>query len=168
MIQCPDCGFANFAGSAFCAECGYTLIPAETQTVPGTDLGRSAGAPGPRWSSPGIAPPADNWATLHLLDSGQLLPLAARNEFTLGRAVEGQPVMPDIDLAPYQAFGRGVSRLHAIIKRGIDDIWIMDLESANGTFVNGRRLELNEECALSNGDVVALGALEIQILLKTT
>ena len=74
-----------------------------------------------------------------------MLPLAERNEFTLGRVTEGQPVMPDIDLAPYQAYTHGVSRLHAVIKRGVDDILLMDLESANGTFVNGKRLEPNEE-----------------------
>ena len=59
----------------------------------------------------------NDWVTLHLLDTGQVLPLSERNEFTLGRISEGQPIMPDIDLSPYQAYANGVSRLHAVIKR---------------------------------------------------
>jgi pSer/pThr/pTyr-binding forkhead associated (FHA) protein len=43
----------------------------------------------------------------------------------------------------------------------------MDLDSANGTFVNGKRLQPKEEQPLGNGDVVALGSLKIQILFKS-
>jgi pSer/pThr/pTyr-binding forkhead associated (FHA) protein len=96
-----------------------------------------------------------------------MLPLTARNEFTLGRVAEGQPVMPDIDLTPYQAYAQGVSRLHAVIRRGVEDVFVINLDSANGTFVNGRRLEPHEERAISHGDVVALGGLKIQILLRS-
>ncbi len=42
----------------------------------------------------------------------------------------------------------------------------MDLDSANGTYVNGKRLNPNVEHTLKNGDVVALGKLKIQVLLK--
>ena len=107
-----------------------------------------------------------NWVTLHLLDTGQVLPLAERNEFTIGRISEGQPIMPDIDLSPYQAYANGVSRLHAVIKREASHIFLMDLDSANGTYINGKRLNPNVEHTLKNGDVVALGKLKIQILLK--
>jgi pSer/pThr/pTyr-binding forkhead associated (FHA) protein len=104
--------------------------------------------------------------TLHLLDTGQVLPLAERNEFTLGRVSEGQPIMPDIDLSPYQAYASGVSRLHAVIKRDANRVLLMDLGSSNGTYVNGKRLNPNVEQMLSNGDVIALGKLKIQVLLK--
>jgi pSer/pThr/pTyr-binding forkhead associated (FHA) protein len=100
------------------------------------------------------------------VDTGQVLPLSERNEFTMGRSTEGQPVMPDIDLSPYQAYSRGVSRLHAVIKRGIDNIYLMDLDSANGTFLNGKRLIPHEEEPVANGDIMALGKLKIQVLLK--
>jgi pSer/pThr/pTyr-binding forkhead associated (FHA) protein len=95
-----------------------------------------------------------------------MLPLADRNEFTLGRVSEGQPVMPDIDLGPYQAFTHGVSRLHAVIRRGVNDVLLSDLASANGTFINGQRLPADEERALAHGDVVSLGSLKLQILFK--
>jgi len=84
----------------------------------------------------------------------------------LGRISEGQPIMPDIDLSPYQAYARGVSRLHAVLKRESSHVFLMDLGSANGTFVNGKRLNPNVDHSIANGDVIALGKLKIQVLLK--
>jgi hypothetical protein len=155
------------AGAAFCVECGLSLLPPDTLTTQEMQAENLVIITEPRAAPVAVpAAPGDNWVTLHLLESGQLLPLADRNEFTMGRSTEGQPVIPDIDLSPYQAYAHGVSRLHAVIKRGVDDIYLVDLESANGTFVNGKRLQADEEHALSNGDVVALGGLKIQVLLK--
>ena len=74
--------------------------------------------------------------------------------------------MPDIDLTPYQAYASGVSRLHAVVKRENNRVAVMDLGSSNGTYVNGRRLNPHTEEALSHGDIVALGKLKIQILLR--
>jgi len=108
----------------------------------------------------------DNWASLHLLDSGQILPLGDRTEFTLGRVSEAQPIMPDIDLTPYQAYANGVSRLHAVLKREGKRVFVMDLGSSNGTYLNGKRLTPNVDQTLNHGDMLALGKLKIQILLK--
>jgi hypothetical protein len=174
MIDCPNCHHHNLTGAAFCAECGAMLISTETLTThrmdPDDPAAAAAAAPVAARSAAPIrtAPPTDNWLTLHLMDSGEMLPLADRNEFTLGRVSEGQPVMPDIDLGPFQAYTHGVSRLHAVIRRGVEDVHICDLESANGTFVNGQRLPPNEEHALAHGDMVALGGLKIQILLRNS
>ena len=100
------------------------------------------------------------------MDSGKIMPLASRNEFTLGRLSEGQPIMPDIDLTAYQAYASGVSRLHAVVKRDESNVVVMDLGSSNGTYLNGRRLTPHTEERLSHGDIVALGKLKIQILLR--
>ena len=69
-------------------------------------------------------------STLHLLETGQMLPLSERNEFTLGRSSDGQPIMPDIDLTPYQAYASGVSRLHAVVKRDADRVVVMEKTNA--------------------------------------
>jgi len=45
-----------------------------------------------------------------------------------------------------------VSRLHAEIERNFDEILIRDLKSANGTFVNGKRIR---EAQLHEGDQIA-------------
>ncbi len=52
-----------------------------------------------------------------------------------------------------------VSRAHAKIYRQQDDFFVVDLGSANGTFVNGRRVV--QPVQLHSGDVVAVGPFEL-------
>ncbi len=167
MIVCSNCSHSNMTGALFCIECGTPLGVGEnliTQNI------RKSRAIKPENKGPARPEPPpttfNSWVTLHLLDTGQVLPLAEKDEFTLGRISEGQPIMPDIDLSPYQAYASGVSRLHAVIKRQASRVFLMDLGSANGTYVNGKRLNPNAECSLANGDVIALGKLKIQVLLR--
>lgn len=155
-------------GAMFCAECGAQLIGRDsltTQTIVTDNLGRIS-----KRLTGDLGQPVegeDAWANLHLLDTGQVLPLSSRNEFTMGRVSEGQPIMPDIDLSPYQAYAAGVSRLHAVIKREGSNVIFMDLGSANGTYINGNRLSPNVEQTINHGDVVALGKLRMQVLINT-
>lgn len=167
MIVCSNCKHNNMAGAMFCSECGTQLVGADqlvTQSI-STSQVRETLSETPKSSPPPVIN-LNNWATLHLLDTGQVLPLSDRNEFTLGRVGEGQPIMPDIDLSPYQAYTSGVSRLHAVLKRDAKRVMIMDLGSSNGTFVNGKRLNPNIDQPINNGDIIALGKLKIQVLLK--
>ena len=167
MIICTNCQHENVSGTLFCVECGAQLEGVETLTTQAItqdqivdDLKKTSATVEPPSS------PANSWLSLHLMDSGKILPLATRNEFTMGRLSEGQPIMPDIDLTPYQAYASGVSRLHAVIKRDAEQVVIMDLGSSNGTYLNGRRLNPHTEEPLKHGDVIALGKLKIQVLLR--
>jgi hypothetical protein len=166
MITCNNCLHKNPPGAIFCTECGAQLAASEiaTQSIRTDKVAAFASQHVP------IAIPkasADNaWGTLHLMDSGQIMPLVERNEYTLGRVSEGQPVVPDLDLSPYQAYAAGVSRMHALLKRDGKRVIIMDLGSANGTYVNGKRLRDNSEHLLNHGDVVALGKFKFQVLIR--
>lgn len=172
MIICPNCKHSNMAGTMFCSECGAQLVGKDsliTQTIATGEIQEKVQEPiTPIPSPPRSYQPTgvDAWGSLHLLDTGQVLPLTGRNEFTLGRISEGQPIMPDIDLSPYQAYASGVSRLHAVVKRDGPRVILMDLGSANGTYINGKRLTTNVEQVLNHGDIVALGKLKIQVLIK--
>lgn len=167
MIICSNCKHTNMDGAMFCAECGSQLVGKDdliTQTITTQKFDE-----GKNKSKNDMYQPfdgSDAWGSLHLLDTGQVLPLSTRNEFTMGRISEGQPIMPDIDLSPYQAYAAGVSRLHAVIKRDGDRIIFIDLGSANGTYINGKRLTPDEEQVLNHGDIIALGKLKLQILVK--
>ncbi len=168
MIVCSNCKHANMSGAMFCSECGAQLIDVDTLITQNITTAQVKEALTTSSIPPQPPPVALNtWVTLHLLDTGQVLPLGDRIEFTIGRISDGQPIMPDIDLSPYQAYASGVSRLHAVIKREGDRVLLMDLGSSNGTYVNGKRLNPNVEQIIYNGDVVALGKLKIQILLKS-
>ena len=167
MIICSNCQHKNVAGAMYCAECGAQLDGVETlitQAITDEQIETELKRKSPRPEAPAI--PANSWLSLHLMDSGKILPLASRNEFTLGRLSEGQPIMPDIDLTPYQAYASGVSRLHAVVKRDANRVMVMDLGSSNGTYLNGRRLNPHTEESLNHGDIVALGKLKIQVLLR--
>ncbi|HSK87338.1 MAG TPA: FHA domain-containing protein [Anaerolineales bacterium] len=167
MIICTNCQHKNVAGAMFCAECGAQLDGVDTlitQAITDEQIAEELKKK-PAHTEP-ASTPVNSWISLHLMDSGKILPLASRNEFTLGRLSEGQPIMPDIDLTPYQAYASGVSRLHAVVKRDANRVMVMDLGSSNGTYLNGRRINPHVEESLSHGDIVALGKLKIQVLLR--
>lgn len=167
MIICSNCQHENVSGTLFCIECGAQLEGVESLTTQA--INQEQIVDDLKKTSAGVEPPsspANSWLSLHLMDSGKILPLATRNEFTMGRLSEGQPIMPDIDLTPYQAYASGVSRLHAVVKRDTERVVIMDLGSSNGTYLNGRRLNPHTEEMLKHGDVIALGKLKIQVLLR--
>jgi hypothetical protein len=164
MVDCRNCQYGNVTGAMFCMECGEQLdgdepvIPAITDEHITKELIMKV----PR---PEIIPPVYSWISLHFMGSGKILPLASRNEFILGRLTEDSLILPDVDLTPYRAGATGVSRIHAVVKRDEDKAMVMDLGSANGTYLNGRRIQPDVNVPLSHQDVIALGALQIQVLL---
>ena len=168
MIVCRNCNHQNMDGAMFCTDCGATLGTDDAYSTQNIATGEMRPKPEERSSRPPqpVITRLDTWGTLHLMDTGQMLPLSDRNEFTLGRVSEGQPIMPDIDLSPYQAYGSGVSRLHAVLKRDGNRVLVMDLGSSNGTYLNAKRLNPNVEQVIKHGDVIALGKLKIQIILQ--
>jgi len=164
MITCPNCKHPEPAGAIFCSECGMQLLeiePKKTQQI--VDETPDSG---PAPARPVQQQIQDAWISLHLLDSGQVLSINDRTEFTLGRSSESQPIMPDIDLNPYRAYDHGVSRLHAVIKSVNGQTIVMDLGSSNGTYLNGARLAPNVPNPLRHGDVIALGKLKMQVILS--
>jgi hypothetical protein len=157
------------AGAMLCAECGAQLVGKDALTTQNITT-QQFEAVEERVLKNDMYQPfdgSDAWGSLHLLDTGQVLPLSVKNEFTIGRVSEGQPIMPDVDLSPYQAYAAGVSRLHAVIKRDGNRIIFIDLGSANGTYINGKRLNPNVEQVINHGDIIALGKLKLQVLIKS-
>jgi hypothetical protein len=82
-------------------------------------------------------------------------------EKTIGRTHKNYT--PDIDLGPYDAYDRGVSRKHAILRRQSDTIVIIDLNSANSTYLNGQRLVPEQPRIIRDGDEIRLGQLVIRV-----
>ena len=104
--------------------------------------------------------------SLYLIDSGEVIPLEELTEFTLGRSSEDQPILPDIDLAPYHAYERGVSRLHASIEISQPNVLLTDFGSANGTELNGQKMTPNKPYPITHGDIFTLGKMKIQLLIN--
>ena len=164
MIDCRNCQHGNITGAVFCAECGEQLGEEDliSTAIKDEHITEELKKKAPR---PELATPAYSWISLHFMGSGQILPLASRNEFILGRLTEDSLILPDVDLTPYRASAAGVSRLHAMVKREGNKAMVMDLGSSNGTYINGQRIHPDIDAALSHQDIIALGALQIQVLL---
>ena len=78
----------------------------------------------------------------HVLDSAPI---------TLGRSGQNDIALPDDDFA---------SSAHARIEPRRDGVWIEDIGSTNGTFVNGERID--QARRLQTGDVVRIGGTDLR------
>lgn len=107
----------------------------------------------------GLIPPKG--IALYLQD-GTLIATRDEDELFLGRKVDDTSD-PVIDLIPFGAFQSGVSRRHASVIRTNDGFDIMDLNSTNGTFVNGDRLVSSKRHPLISGSELTLGRLHVII-----
>lgn len=166
MIMCPSCQHQEVEGAMFCSECGMSLQNLNefgTQNIKTDEIDQEGFASTPRKKPLETFPHS---YTLQVLDGGQLLPLIDRKEYTMGRVSEGQPVMPDIDLTSYRAYEKGVSRIHAVLKREKGKAFVMDLGSSNGTYLDGVRLTPEQDYPLSHGCILSLGKLKVQFLMQ--
>jgi pSer/pThr/pTyr-binding forkhead associated (FHA) protein len=170
MILCPSCQYQEIDGSLFCSECGARLVTVEiptTQNIQRSQTGHVVSQSRPPIAAPNTSPNlARIVISLHLIESGMILHLSEQMEYTIGRMAEGQPLLPDVDLSPYEAYAQGVSRLHAIVKINQQRVYITDLGSSNGTRVNGQKIMSNTDYPLNHGDVIALGKFKIQVLIR--
>lgn len=169
MIVCPSCKHEEIIGALFCSECGARLnyeIFMEA-TARGEVAQETEGQPfAPYQRRPTSQPLPGYRVALTILDGGEILPLEGGQEFTLGRVSGNQPILPDVDLSPYGAYEGGVSRLHATINISKEAVTIMDLGSANGTWVNGKKIPAHQPIPLQHGDVLGLGKFKMQVLIR--
>ena len=88
-------------------------------------------------------------------------------EVVLGRygAKVADAATPVFDLTNFGAMEYGVSRKHALLRRLGSDIVIIDLESTNGTWLNGVQLNPNQPVMLKSSDKILLARLMLQIFL---
>jgi pSer/pThr/pTyr-binding forkhead associated (FHA) protein len=93
-------------------------------------------------------------ATL-LAENGKAFPVGD-GPVILGRNSSTLNLKNDIDLSNLDT-KKIVSRRHAMIQRKDNDFILHDLDSRNGTFVNGERLSSAQPHTLASGDVIVLG-----------
>ena len=87
-------------------------------------------------------------------EEGADLPFSFRilpgNEKTIGRAVR----------ADFIVDAQMVSRLHCRVAAGATELEVIDLESTNGTFVNGERVS---RATLKVGDTLGVGRVDLVV-----
>lgn len=105
---------------------------------------------------------------LLLVENGiRRLELYNETTFLLGRFAKSTPRGKHVDLTPFSAQDRGVSRIHAQLHMDENKLYITDMDSTNGTFVDGVRLMPHQPHLLRQGSQLMLGRLNMQVMYKT-
>ena len=155
-IHCPECGFVNAEGANYCQKCGaYLSRPEGTDEEPTTMTYR-----------------VDETGEMHPVDIDEVVEQAGAALVIRsggGRAGESFPVDEDrmsIGRSPDAAIFLDdvtVSRNHALVVKRKDGLFIDDLGSLNGTYVNRRRIESHR---LADGDEIQVGKYKLSYLEK--
>ncbi len=95
--------------------------------------------------------------------SFKVRPQRQNQPIIIGRA--DQMVVPDLDLSEYGGSSLGVSRSHASIQYNPSSasLAITDMNTVNGTFINGVKLLPEEVRILRHGDELRLGHLTMTV-----
>ncbi|HEY7150305.1 MAG TPA: FHA domain-containing protein [Solirubrobacterales bacterium] len=151
-LHCPECGFVNPEGANYCQKCGAFLARPE-----GEDASRMAYKVGEtgEYEPVEVADEVDKAGAALVIRSGGG---RAGESFTvegdrisIGRTPDAAVFLDDVT----------VSRNHALIVRRRDGLYIDDLGSLNGTYVNRRRIESHK---LEDGDEIQVGKYKLSYL----
>lgn len=93
--------------------------------------------------------------------------LIPHHTLIIGRRGQGYD-KPDLDLTFWGAFHKGVSRLHAKIVREGSALKLVDLNSANGTFINGDQVMPDQPAVICDGDEITFGRLVVRVFFQDT
>jgi len=162
MIRCGNCGEQNNDANIYCHNCGELLgeVQTEERTTSLIDLETGPVDPKRRWGTARFD--VDTYLVLHVRDyNSKPIALDIQQDMVIGRT--HKDYTPEVDLAPFDAFDRGVSRQHALLRRQNDTVVLMDLHSANSTFLNGQRLVPEDPRILRDGDEVRFGQLVVRV-----
>lgn len=170
MYACPTCGFRNREGVLFCEECGayfHSGGTLATNALPD----ESSSRPGPSGFPSPAADAVDSEVTLILTNQAEqqrFVVQASRGTVLLGRNDRKSRLMVDIDLSGQQGQAYGVSRRHARVHFQNGHFLIEDLESLNGTYLNGRKLRPYLPEVMHHGNEIKLGNLVLGVMIEET
>ena len=153
-MHCPECGFVNAEGANYCQKCGAFLGEAKE--------GQSGGDTTEVYQvdETGELKPVDleevtgEGATLVIRSgggrAGEVFNVAGE-KLTIGRSPDAEVFLDDVT----------VSRNHALLVRRNDGLYVDDLGSLNGSYVNRRRIESHK---LVDGDELQIGKFKLTYL----
>ncbi|MCC7206336.1 MAG: FHA domain-containing protein [Anaerolineae bacterium] len=156
---CPVCGTRIREGELACSFCGHVL----TQQGKTAKFDEETEVSGKKsWPTGEVLTTEQKPITFEI--EGKQLTLMIAESITVGRNsdIPGD-ALPDVDLGPYGASEMGVSRRHIRIRRKGILLYVADLNSTNGTLLNGRKLIPEGERLIRSGDELRLGHLKIRV-----
>ena len=159
-MKCPECGFELLESVNFCSNCGAALksslgdttrvfasVSEDTGILPAFDAQKEALQGVPSGVGVLVVVRGPNPGTRLVLDN---------ETTTAGRHPQSDIFLDDVT----------VSRHHAKFTQRGGHIWVADLNSLNGTYVN--RALIDGEVALRSGDEVQIGKFRLVFLVDGT
>jgi hypothetical protein len=92
--------------------------------------------------------------------------LTPTGDIVMGRRDPLADNNPDLDLTPYAGYQMGISRRHATLRLRDKHLEICDLDSKNGTRVNGQKVSAHAPQLLKHGDEIRLGTMIIRLYFQ--
>jgi pSer/pThr/pTyr-binding forkhead associated (FHA) protein len=155
-LHCPECGFVNPEGANYCQKCGAYLSAREEGSEEPTTMTYTV-------DDTGEMQPVDIDQVVEKAGAALVIRAGggrAGESFTIeddrvsiGRSPDAGVFLDDVT----------VSRNHALLVRRRDGLYIDDLGSLNGTYVNRRRIESHR---LEDGDEIQVGKYKLSYLEK--
>lgn len=150
-MHCPECGFVNSEGANYCQKCGAFLgdVTGSGDTTIAYQLGDTG-----ELQPVDLERVAGEGAALVIRAgggrSGETFDVAGER-MAIGRSPDAEVFLDDVT----------VSRNHALLVRRRDGLYVDDLGSLNGTYVNRRRIESHR---LADGDELQVGKYKLTYL----
>jgi pSer/pThr/pTyr-binding forkhead associated (FHA) protein len=155
-VHCPECGFVNDEGANYCQKCGAYLSARHEGGDEPTTMTYTV-------DDTGEMQPVDIDEVVERAGAALVIRAGggrAGESFTIeddrvsiGRSPDAGVFLDDVT----------VSRNHALLVKRRDGLYIDDLGSLNGTYVNRRRIESHR---LQDGDEIQIGKYKLSYLKK--
>ncbi|MGO3045358.1 MAG: FHA domain-containing protein, partial [Psychrobacter celer] len=97
---------------------------------------------------------ADSWRLNALTEALGDLTLTVTDSLSIGRGSDNDVVLGS----------KAVSRNHAVLSVLDTELYVKDLDSSNGTFVNNKRIEANKTVQLNADDKLGFASFEFQVM----
>jgi pSer/pThr/pTyr-binding forkhead associated (FHA) protein len=152
--HCPECGFANDDGAAYCQRCGAFL--AQTEPPPGVTTATYKVDDSGDVEVVELQEVIAGGAALVIRSGGgregESFALE-RDRMSVGRSPESDVFLDDVT----------VSRDHALIVRRGSEYYLDDCGSLNGTYINRHRIDSHR---LADGDELQIGKYKLAFLSR--
>jgi hypothetical protein len=151
-LHCSECGFVNPEGANYCQKCGAFLAHSEGDDA--STMAYKVGETG-EYEPVDVTDEVDKAGAALVIRSGGGRAGESftidRDRMSIGRTPDAAVFLDDVT----------VSRNHALLVRRQDGLFIDDLGSLNGTYVNRRRIESHK---LDDGDEIQVGKYKLSYL----
>ena len=166
---CPVCKNKNDRSAIVCIHCGASL---DSQRPDMAATTRNADLPRLNLAKISESPieeeliPEDGIA-VYVAGTSKPVYLRFEKELIFGRKGNDVPEGNLLDLSELGGYQMGISRRHAMIRRGENGYELVDLVSTNGSWLNDERLVPNRPYPLASGAQLRFGRMRLLILYHT-